>query len=373
MNDLAAAAACFEIHVPAGAGEPKILILTEYVNATYFISFDIPLKHLRQQRDVGFSVMSQGRVAQLGIDKASAAIAELAPDVIVFTRYGQPTGLQLLAQARQLGIPTIYHIDDDLLELPASLGEEITKRNGAIEVVGARTRLLKECDFIYASTPELAKRLQQRAGRSDAYCGIYASYLGDILETRQAPAGRATTIGYMGSKGHQNDLMLAVPALVALMQEFPDLRFETFGTIAMPPELASFGPRVASHRVNTSYLEFVHKLAGLNWDLGLAPLVDEAFNHCKAPTKYIEYTSAGIPVVASDVNVYRDVVEAGCGWLVKDSEWENALRSAMADSDARTAALHGAREYCANEFSVGRLATQLQSVLRMALESRRAA
>src|SRR5262249_48068211 len=120
------------------------------------------------------------------------------------------------------------------------------------------------------------------------------------------PAPRRYVIGYMGSRGHQRDLDLVKPALLQIMSEIPQLEFETFGTVGLPAEIAeAFPSRSRSWPAIGDYRSFQIKLRDLAWAVGLAPLIDDDFNRCRTPVKLLEYTSAGIPVLASDCSVYR--------------------------------------------------------------------
>lgn len=353
---------------PAAAGvavdqppaEPRVLVFTEHFNATYFISFDLPLRRLHAAGRASFRACSQQDVAA-SAGQWTRWIEEFRPQVVVFTRYGAADGPEILRHCKARDIPVVYHIDDDLLELPPSLGAEILKRQGA--AAQARRAMLAECDLIYASTAELAKVLGSRFPRQPLVQGIYASY----RELRPAaPREHAgPVIGYMGSKGHREDLELVVPALVDLMQARPELRFETFGTIEMPAELRRFEGRVRHHPVQKSYAEFLQSMADLGWSIGLAPLVDEPFNRCKAPTKFIEYTSCGIPAVASNLPVYADAIPAGAGLLVGE-DWKGALEAVLDSPDRRASMLDAARRHCSRTFSPERLEGQVEEVLRAA-------
>lgn len=351
----------FDLLSPAAPGKPRVLVLTEYVNATYFISFDTPFRAMHARGELGFAVASQGLVARQGEGCWVRMDEAFQPDRVVFTRYAQPFGIEMLRYFRGRGIPVVYHIDDDLLELPESLGHDIVKRNGSWIVKDARRQMLAEADLVYASTPALAARLASRFPGQRVFHGMYAPYLGDRLEPQPARAGQAPTVGYMGSKGHQQDLRIAVPGLVRLMTDRPDIRFETFGTISMPEELLAFGTRVKAHAVNKSYVAFLDALAGLQWDVGIAPLADEPFNQCKAPTKYVEYSAAGIPVVASNVDVYRGVVAAGGGTLV-DGDWAGAIGAFLDDPVSRASMVAAARAWCRREFAPAKLEAQLHEL-----------
>ncbi|WP_434655353.1 glycosyltransferase [Pseudomonas sp. R3-56] len=351
----------FDLCLNGNPNGRNILIFTEYVNATYFISFDLPLREMHRRKEVNFAVISQNLVtrAEEGFWKLSSEAFK--PDLVIITRYGQPFGAQIVDYFKAKKIPTIYHIDDNLLEIPASLGVEVLERQGAQDIIDARRYLLAHCDLIYASTSHLAGLLIQLFPDRPVYHGMYAPYIGDRLPiTRKARPYQ--TVGYMGSKGHQEDLNLVVPALERLLDERPDLHFEVFGTIQMPPRLERFGDRIKSHKVNKAYSEFLSVLASLNWDIGLAPLVNEEFNLCKAPTKFIEYTAAGIPVIASNIPVYSKVIPSDGGMLVDETGWYDALVSSLDSKDFRTQAVRIAQEFCAVNFSIDRLEQQLALV-----------
>ena len=353
---------------PGAAGSPHYLVFTENFNATYYISFEIPLSRLRERGELGFGAWSHADVEAAGPRCWEAWILECQPRAVVLTRYGRTDGPDILAFCRAHGVPVVYHIDDDLLQLPDSLGDDSIKRHTKPEIVQARRDMLAGCDLVYASTAVLADVLRDRFPSQRIFHGIYAAYLPDVLPHLPAP-GDAETIGYMGSKGHREDLELAVPAIVQLMQERPGLRFETFGTIGMPEELAAFGDRVRHYPVQKSYADFLRTLAALRWRIGLAPLVDSPFNRCKAPTKYIEYSSCGIATLASDVVVYASAVPPGGGELVR-GDWHGALARWLDDPGRVRSHLHAARTHCARTYSVEALAQQVLRVFELLPQAR---
>jgi len=351
----------FEIHLGGNPEGINVLVFTEHVNATYFISFDIPLRSLHAAGKVNLAVASQKHVQASGSGCWERWADEFRPDVIVMTRYGQPHGAVILDAFHRRGVPVVYHIDDDLLEVPDLLGAEICRRQGADDVIEARSYLLANCDLVYASTAHLAATLQVRFPRQRVFHGIYAPYMGEMIEVREPPARAHPLIGYMGSKGHQHDLELAVPALARLLDERPTLEFEVFGTIRMPLALEHFGARVRRRPVQRSYTEFLSALAGLGWDIGLAPLVDVPFNRCKAPTKYIEYTACGIPVVASKVSLYEQAMPENGGLLV-DQDWYTPILEFLDDPQQRRSAVKVSQMHCASKYSVKILQQQLTAI-----------
>lgn len=351
----------FEIFLGGNTNVKNILVFTEYVNATYFISFDIPMRLMHAEGKVNLAVASQNHVELQGAGCWEKWEKKFKPDAIVMTRYGHESGIKILEYFKSRNIPVIYHIDDDLLEVPDSLGDEIKKRQGADGVVGTRRHLLANSHLIYASTPYLASLMQSRFPKQKVFHGIYAPYMGDEIKSRKPALRQNPVIGYMGSKGHQHDLELVVPAIVRLLEEREELTFEIFGTIKMPKELERFGSRVQSHVVQKSYVEFLSTLSDLNWDVGLAPLVVADFNQCKAPTKFIEYTACGIPVVASSINVYSDIIPKNSGVLV-EGYWYESLTLLLDDKQKAKSMREEAHQFCSRNFSIKQLQQQLLDV-----------
>lgn len=364
---------------------PSLLVFTENVNATYFISFDLPLRPMVEAGELNLGVVSQGRVkAILEEDRSTDALDRvlqawydsLRPDVVVMTRYGQPHGARIMAWFQRARVRVIYHLDDDLLDVPESLGAEIVQRQGNAGVVDERRRLIACADKVYVSTLVLYETIRAKVPeqRNLVHGDIYAPFLGDRLakgKPMQRMPAEGPVIGYMGSKGHQHDLELAVPALVRLMEENASLRFEVFGTIQMPEALKRFEGRIASHSVQASYVEFLGTLKTLEWTIGLAPLVDAAFNSNKAPTKFIEYTAAGIPVVASDTVVYQKAILPGTGVRVRNDQWLETLRELVNDEDHRQAMVAQAQAHCRATFSLDGLREQVLKILDLQHEQAR--
>jgi glycosyltransferase involved in cell wall biosynthesis len=356
----------------SAASDLRVLILTEHLNATYFISFHFAMQRLCEERQLSFAVMSESRVAEHGTNFNALAITvfdEFRPSLVVFTRYAHPSGIAFCERAKIAGVPTVYHIDDDLLNLPSDLGHEVLQRHSNPTVIRTRHTLLSSVNLIYASTRFLHDQLQTRFPDSKVLSGMYAPYM-EQPSMKRKPKSSEFTIGYMGSKGHGQDLALIADAIGEILAARPDVHFETFGTVAMPSQLQRFGNRVRSRKTLVDYASFLRVLCDLPWNLGLAPLNQSVFNRCKAPTKFIEYTACGIPTMASNISVYRDVIGEDRGVLVSDDGWLNAMSDAAEGTLELDRMVDAARSWCATEFSLPRLQRQLLEVFSLALGSR---
>jgi hypothetical protein len=148
------------------------------------------------------------------------------------------------------------------------------------------------------------------------------------------------------------------------MREMPALRFETFGTVPPPSEMVEFGARYAHHAGVLNYAGFLKRMCELGWWVGIAPLEDTAFNRCKADTKWVEYSLAGMAVVASDLPVYHRACDDGAGMIAADAgEWRLKLGALLRSSDLRARTIAAARQKLKRNYTHQALQRQLLSVI----------
>lgn len=341
----------------------NLLVFGDAITATQAISFLQPM--------VGSITRGVARLQMVGHDKIKDIDGALngldeRPTALILSRYTWSKGKLLAHAARERGVPVIYHIDDDLLNVPMSLGPEKYAAYNSPERIGALRANMEAADLLYASTPALAHAFESYGLAvpivpGDLYCSVDPDAIGEpALSTMP-------TIGYMGTGGHSADLALALPAIEALMDELPFLRFETFGTIARPQSLARFGNRYAHHGAVPNYVGFVDKLRSLGWWIGLAPLEDNPFNRCKADTKWVECSLAGMATVASDLPVYHRACADGAGVLcTSNSDWFEAMRSLVLDGDLRRGIVAAAQRKLRDVYSHAALERQLRQVVGQA-------
>jgi glycosyltransferase involved in cell wall biosynthesis len=81
--------------------------------------------------------------------------------------------------------------------------------------------------------------------------------------------------------------------------------------------------------------EYLKRVA--EWDVWVAPYRDTAFNRAKFPTKWLESSVLGIPLIASDTEAYRAVIRHGeNGFLVRyEHEWGRFLKQLVDDPELR--------------------------------------
>lgn len=229
----------------------------------------------------------------------------------------------------------VYDLDDNLLELdpgntvPYSIyapQAEATARNIAL------------ANVVTVSTPNLAARISQINPNVVVLPNcLDPSWLASIRFHHP----EEIHVGWAGSMFHSQDWPGMGPQLQEYARREPRARFRTVGADYMSPYVQ---PRVGYWGTMATLWD------QLDFEIGIAPLIDTPFNSMKSWIKVLEYSGRGIVPVASAIGQYPEFIEDGVnGFLVHDiGEWpEKLLR--LSDRDLREqmqdAAMAKAMEY----------------------------
>lgn len=347
----------------------KLIVICDSLGATQHISFSRPLQKEISEGKINleaFSCKSPSDALQV-----ERIITESKPDIVIMSRCTFNEAPSLVETSRSIGAAVVAHLDDDLLAVPMELGQSKYEHYNAPERLASIRGTLENADIIYASTQALANRLRRHGVKTPILAGeIYCASAQDLVGP--SLPSRSPVIGYMATGGHGADLELALPAIENLMHAIPDLRFESFGTLQPPARLEVFGARAAHFPGVSDYQMFLKRLNALGWWIGIAPLTDTAFNRCKADTKWVEYATCGVPVVASDLPVYASACRDGAGIVARStSDWQNALARLLADGEERQRTARHAKYRLERYYALPILTSQLLTILNHAALHRR--
>jgi len=281
-------------------------------------------------------------------------------DIIIIERAWKP-GLtlqqaeQLVQQVRRFSPPggkksspcLVYSIDDNLLDLEAM----------PLATRQAVRYFCRHADGILVSTEYLKQRLLPL----NPHIFVLPNTLDERLFTGQdkllpieTASGGRLTIGYMGTFTHDADLMMALQALrTVLRNHLNTLQLQLVGGIADHGLLRLFQglPIQVQHpsAVYAAYPNFMPWMQkNFTWDIGIAPLEDTEFNHCKSDIKFLDYSALGIPGIYSRVPTYTGTVQhLETGWLVENTPaaWVEALETMISDIYLRTRLARNAQAY----------------------------
>lgn len=290
---------------------------------------------------------------------------EALPDIVVACRYSGPGAEAITALARERNIPVVYHIDDDLLNLPKAIGEVKYKTHMHPSRTGTVSHFLKTADMVYCSTTGLRRRFSEYGYRRPMVSGeIYCP--GHIIN--RAENRPVTRVGLMGVD-KVNDFKMVLPGLTEVLERNPQVEFEIFGSVPLPEELTVFGDRVRTVAPVSNYAMFLQTFASRRWDVGLAPLLSHDFNLVKANTKWVDYSSVGAAVIASAGTVYDICGADGCAMLVDETGWGPALQQLIDSPDKRYQQVLNAQTRLERSFTDDRLRGQIFKVFEMATKA----
>lgn len=247
------------------------------------------------------------------------------------------TAFYLIELARNIGVKVILDYDDLLLPEHAEYLGHVRSSDGT-SIEEARKSLINKSSFLlYAdayrcSTPVIAKALMNLEKPVEVVKNkIMKSMVAHenmCIERLKNIEDRKIKILYLsGTATHKKDYSIVQGAIIKLAQEYPNSFEITF--------LGNTGGNIQPIALYNKYVTVIPRLSLKEMykviaqhDIALAPLENTIFNTAKSNIKFIECGSQGVPIIASPLNEFKDVIKNGeNGWLCETQiDWHNQLR-----------------------------------------------
>lgn len=184
---------------------------------------------------------------------------------------------------------------------------------------------LSSFDRVLLSTGELGRRFAESYPGREMMVIPNASHRSWRGLERSSAVPRRVTY-FSGTRTHDRDFALALPALKRLLAERDDFVLQIVG----PLGLDWTHPRV--QRVEkVPFSEFADLVRSSY--INLAPLEDTPFNRCKSALKAIEAGCLGVPTVASPLGDYLRVATQGVLFASDEEQWHAQLRFALDEAN----------------------------------------
>lgn len=304
----------------------------------------------------------------------------LSHDLIVLTRvkYGSAIA-SLIDDARRLGIPVVFDIDDLVFEpwvLPYVEAFRVVRRADVLQYMDQMSKCLDNSDYFTGSTPYLLETAAARGKHTFLLRnGLNAAQMEAsrlALERRQARVRDGTVrIGYFsGTRSHQADFRTVYPALMALLREESKARLVITGNFDLDefPGLTAFTNQI-EHLPLRDWRGLPATIAQV--DVNLIPLELNPFNEGKSNLKYYEAGILKIPSIASPTGILRESITHGYNGLLARAtdEWYAGLKNLITHADYRQqlgqhAYEHVLRNYTPREVSI-EAANAYRQIIRM--------
>jgi glycosyltransferase involved in cell wall biosynthesis len=248
----------------------------------------------------------------------------------------------LIELAKNIGVKVTLDYDDLLLPEHAEYLGHVRSSDG-LTIEEARKSLINKSSFLlyadafHCSTPVIAKALENlekpiKVVKNRIMKSMVAAESVCINRLADIENRKLKILYLSGTATHKKDYSIVQGAMVRLAQQFPN-KFEiTFlgntGSNAQPIMLYNDAVKIIP-RVS---LNEMYKVIAEH-DVALAPLEDTIFNSAKSNIKFIECGSQGVPIIASPLNEFVDVIRNDeNGWLCKTQiEWFKQLKALITD------------------------------------------
>lgn len=270
-------------------------------------------------------------------------------DILVFQRLPMdPEVGNLLSQGRKHGAALVFEIDDYIFDASLYLGQDSVKQTSPAQIAVLATRsarlceTLLACDYFIGTTSTLAKAatdlgrisFEIRNGLSDRQVTLAKKALKQ--QGHQQKAGGIVQIGYQsGTATHRKDFLVALPALIRILETFPQIKLVIQGFLEIPEALQPFSERIERWPY-VSWERLVEVTAQL--DLAIAPLEpNNLLNEAKSALKYFESGLVEVPVVASPTEDFLKAIRHGINGFLPNTEeeWYESLRLLISDGSLR--------------------------------------
>lgn len=298
---------------------------------------------------------------QVALEAYVTPAALSGTDLVIFCRNLEPRYAGFLETVLQCGIPYIYDLDDNLFDVPSDTWDGRyycdPQRSAKLErylrfarKVRVYSPALKQrvADYnqhIEQVTPPLDWTVLPEAWSDEEQAAQTVSNGGEAADLQQAWQHPVRVV-YATSRRDDHLFPIFEQALDEILHRYPGRVEITFWGFQPPVFIGR--PEVRYRRFNPNYDRFLRQFAAGQFDIGLAPMLDDVFHRSKTNNKFREYGACGIAGVYSDVALYRgSVVDGETGLLAANdpAAWTAAISRLIEDPVLRRKIGKAARDY----------------------------
>lgn len=270
----------------------------------------------------------------------SVGLLQQATHLLEYRLQAMPLTHMYRYEARRLGLPVLFDIDDPLFSISAYE----TYGNMAALDPGLKAHFLSEApkyaammdsaDLVTVSTPALAEHARAYTRRPVCVRRNFADQV--TLEDGAAAAAQAEQDGLFrlvfasGSQGHETDFNLIRDEITDFVTAAPNRRLTILGHFDKAHLPEALHAQTELHPF-TPYERYLTLLAEA--DLAVMPLCDDLFNRCKSAVRVIDAASVGLAAVVSPVGDQVHMIEEGkTGFVARNpGDWQAAFQALASD------------------------------------------
>lgn len=266
---------------------------------------------------------------RFSIDVSDGDSVFVDPDVVYIQRLMHNGLADHMKMARQAGQVVLNDLDDWYWGLSTSNLAYFSShpKFNERENTNHYKSVLNASDVVTVSTQYLADRIS-----SFVRCPI--EVIPNYVDTKRFSQIAYTDtdtplVGWVGSTAHRSGDLETLSGILPPMVRRHEIDFIHSGYHPMAPSAASAMGLLADEIQTRQAVDPENYPSLLVMDVGIAPLKDTPFNHAKSDIKLLEYSSSGIPWVASSLSSYSALSKSwGLGRVAtRPKDWIKHLSS----------------------------------------------
>lgn len=260
-------------------------------------------------------------------------------DVIVVMRQDSRHHCALLQAMGDLKKPVILETDDFVHYVPPYNPGAKFYQPGSEQADIWSTKQFQLVNYVQVTTPGLRELYRQLNPNIEIIPNcIDPDYWLSKKEPEQHPG--EIRLGWTGANAHWGDLRRLKDVIHPVLKKYPQVKFHFIGQLPDWWDDLKKEGRLVHHKFRNlaTYPEYLHSF---NYDIGVAPLVDNLFNRGKSNIRWIEYSSNKVATVCSPIWAYsRDaygVMKEGKNVMFakETDEWIAKLSKLIEDETLR--------------------------------------
>lgn len=99
-------------------------------------------------------------------------------------------------------------------------------------------------------------------------------------------------------------------------------------------------------------------------------MVDNQFNQCKSPLKYLQYSAVGLPSICSNVTPYKELIQSGVnGFLVDNTveKWQEAIINILYKTETLNEVSLTAKKFVIDHYGMSNYMERYVNIFRQLL------
>lgn len=285
-------------------------------------------------------------------------------DAILLNKHSSRHGLEIIKNASELGLKTIYDMDDWILDLPSY---SVTSLNE--DVMGNIVAMIREADYVTVSNELLREKLKYIRPDSivlkNGFDHKAIEYKSEVNKESKKPVILFSNTDGIKLVSYRKKYF---EQIIEFMENHPEAEIDFWGDKF--PEMHKI-PRLNNNGFEANAV-YKAKIRDRGYWFAVVPLGGEEdsetllFNSCKSCIKYIDYGSLGIPGIYSNTPVYADVVDNGKTGLLlsnQDCNWILGMEKLYDNKKLRQQIRINAYDDCVKNYGLDESAQVLSSLI----------